>query len=55
MSPLPNSFLGLIIFFDAEDHDGLIMDLQVVPVNAMLNTALALGLSRVFLCFLCSL
>lgn len=32
MSPLPNSFLGLIIFLYAEDHDGLVIDLQTVPV-----------------------
>lgn len=50
MSPLPNSFLGLIIFLDTEDPGCLIRDLQIVHVNAVLNMALALGLSKLFLC-----
>lgn len=52
MIPLPNSFLGLIMVLDAEDHVGLIRDLQIVHVNAVLNMDSALGLSRVFLCSL---
>lgn len=52
MNPSPNGFWCLIPFLDAEDHVDLIRLLQIVHVNAVLNIASALGLSRVFFCSL---